>query len=99
MSHPQRFQSSHLENSQVASGKNSIQMANNNYPGQLDSLHIQSYNGMPTAHTYPNPNPNLSVCPPNVFFPPVDFSVPPPNFPQMNVSKIHYSLNLIANLK
>lgn len=62
-------------------------MDNNNYSGQLDPFHLQqSYNGMPTPITYPNANQNSSVRPPNMFFPPIDFSVPPPNFAQMNVS-------------
>lgn len=74
----------------MSSAKNPIQMENNNnYTGQLDPFHLQSYNGMPPAITYPNANP--SVRPPNMYFPPIDFSVPPPNFTQMNVSCIHNS--------
>lgn len=63
-------------------------MDNNNYSGQLDPFHMQSYNGMPTPITYPNANlnPNPPVRPPNMFYPPIDFSVPPPNFTQINVS-------------
>lgn len=79
-----QFHLDHLENSPVFSAKNPIQMENNNYSGQVDPFHLQSYNGMPTPITYPNPNP--PVRPPNVFYPPIDFSVPPPNFAQMNVS-------------
>lgn len=78
-------------------------MANNNYSGQLDPFHMQSYgHGMPTPITYPNQNVNSSVPQPppqNMFFPPMNFSVPPPTFPQMNVSESLIEKSLIDKKK
>lgn len=71
-------------------------MENNNYSGQLDPFHLQSYNGIPPAVTYPNGNANAnqnpSGPPSNMFYPPIDFSVPPPNFTQMNVSSNNFHI-------
>lgn len=82
MSYPQRFDSS------LASKANNLPIYN--YSEQLNPLQSQLCGGLPAQMFHPNQNPNQnpnpSIHPPNLFFPPIDFSVPPPNFPQLNVS-------------
>lgn len=85
MSYPPGFDVNRLDNSSVPRPNNAAQMPNNSYHVPLDPFQAQSYGGIPAPITYPNSN--HSVRPPNMFFPPIDFSVPPPNIPQMNVSR------------
>lgn len=82
MSFPQRFDSNRFENAQGSNANNCTQMPNSNFQGPYDSFQAQSYGRIPAPVTYPNP----PIRPTNMFFPPMDFSVPPPNFTQMNVS-------------
>lgn len=84
MSNPQRFDANRFENVPAQSSNNSAQLPNNGYQRQFDPYQAsQSYGQMPAPVSYPNP----VVHPPNMLFPPIDFSVPPPNFAQMNVSQ------------
>lgn len=81
MSFPQRFDSNRFENTHGSSANNGTQMPTNNFQGPYDAFQTQSC-GIPAPITYTNP----SIRPTNMFFPPIDFSVPPPNFTQINVS-------------
>lgn len=92
MSYPHRFDPNQFENAPAQSANNAAPLPNNNgYQGQYDSFHTnQSYGQMPAPVSYPNP----SVQPANVFLPPIDFSVPPPNFGQVNVSIMKFFILL-----
>lgn len=88
MSYPQQFDSNRFDNSSGSRPNTVIRMPNNSYAGQMtDPFQAQSFAGIPAPIPYSNTNPNPnSLCPANMFFPPVDFSVPPPIFPPINVS-------------
>lgn len=86
MSYPQRFDSNRYENVPDSRSNNAASMQNNNYQGQFDSFQSQSHGSAPAQASYPNP----TVHPSNMFFPPIDFSIPPPNFnTPVNVSTNH----------
>lgn len=96
MSYPRRFDLNQFDSSSVSGANNAAHMTNNGYPVPLDPYQAQSFGGIPAPIAYSNSNP--SIHPPNMFLPPIDFSVPPPNFPQMNVSKWHTNTSRLSSI-
>lgn len=80
MSYPYQYDSNQCNNNLINSiPNNPSEILNNEHNSQYDTFHSQTYGGIPAPIPYQN-------HPPNMVFPPMDFSVPPPNFQPQNLN-------------
>nr|AFX89030.1 drosha [Mayetiola destructor] len=80
MSYPYQYDPNHCDNNLINSiPNNQTGTLNSELNSQCNTFYPHSYGGVPTPISYQN-HPN------NVIFPPMDFSVPPPNFQSQNLN-------------
>lgn len=84
MSYPYQYDPNHCNNNLINSiPNNQTGILNNELNSQYDTSHSQTYGGIPEPIPYQN-------HPTNMVFPPMDFSVPPPNFQSQNLN-VHFN--------
>lgn len=80
MSYPYQYDPNQCNNNLINSiPNNQTGILNNELNSQYDTIHSQTYGGIPAPIPYQN-------HPTNVVFPQMDFSVPPPNFQSQNLN-------------
>lgn len=84
MSYPNKYDPHQCSNSlKNAIPNNQMGISKKELNSQCDTFHSQTYGGLPAPIPYQNQ-------PTNVVFPPMDFSVPPPNFQPQNLN-VHFN--------